>query len=452
MKGTAILAAVGALAIGVGGYEVMQHSAERVAWQAERETFFARIDELEGRVAAHRKQLEAARARRQSSSDLVAAARLGEIEAQIFDSAARLAELESDRVVAEDRADAAFAKLGENVHKVAEIERDVKRLGDRRFALNGLVAQAEGELKEAYAEIADRRKQAKRIDHDIAALAIRREAMRGDLDFVRRSIAAEHDRMAALEAVQNDIVAREEPLNAAPAPRSTAEPEVEPASIAVPVDGGAEADENRDQGLYQFKQLVVAPADAFPDDELSGDLGPLSAASNDEVSEQSASDAWAEQQYKSALVLMTTAERNSGTRELNEAALALKAVLGEWPRARDPLRWAIARNDLGYALALLGQRTEDVGTLEDAARASREALAEFKRGETPILWAGAQHYLGVSLSGLAAIKNDKALWENAIEALQQSVEVFEENGAMAEAAKATRRLEDAQASLAAWQS
>jgi hypothetical protein len=50
---------------------------------------------------------------------------------------------------------------------------------------------------------------------------------------------------------------------------------------------------------------------------------------------------------------------------------------------------------------------------------------------------------------MAEIEENAALWQNAIEALQQSAEVFEEEGARAEAGKATRRLEDAHSELRA---
>ncbi|MGI9485931.1 MAG: hypothetical protein ACR2RF_08630, partial [Geminicoccaceae bacterium] len=140
---------------------------------------------------------------------------------------------------------------------------------------------------------------------------------------------------------------------------------------------------------------------------------------------------------------------NSGTRELNDAILAFKAVLGEWPKQRDPMRWAIARSDLGYALALLGKRQRNAGILEQAAVACRDALGQFKRSETPLLWAAAQHHLGVSLGGLADVSGDSDLRQASIEALEEAVAVFNNAGAAGDAQKVERRLREASAQIPA---
>ncbi|MEM7044209.1 MAG: hypothetical protein AAF543_15475, partial [Pseudomonadota bacterium] len=151
--------------------------------------------------------------------------------------------------------------------------------------------------------------------------------------------------------------------------------------------------------------------------------------------------------YLLGLRLLSTAERSSGTRELSDAILAFKAVLGEWPKQRDPKRWAIARSDLGYALALLGKRTADVGVLEEAAAASRDALLELGRWETPLLWAAAQHHLGVSLDGLAEVREDSDLRQASIEALEQAIDAFKQAGANDDARKVERRLRESNAAL-----
>ena len=73
-------------------------------------------------------------------------------------------------------------------------------------------------------------------------------------------------------------------------------------------------------------------------------------------------------------------------------------------RERAPIEWAAAQNDLGNALAKLGQRDNKPARLEEAVAAYREALKERTRERAPIEWAATQNDLGIALGDLGSAK------------------------------------------------
>jgi hypothetical protein len=441
MKATILFAIIAALAILAGAFSATHQQAERDRWRVESDRLRAEIDDLERRIEDRgaERQGEPDDGDQQALAD--AAARLSKIEAEILDNRARLVQLKSDRLVAEEYARSSLDTLRRQVRKTTEIERDLGLLQSRRLQIQGHIAKAEKQTQALAETISARQDYAKVLDQKIAELVIRREVASSRLDL------AEGGGGGAVR------VTAAESLDAAKAPAGQAiskptspvdRTELTAATPAV----GADGDEDRSKGLYRFKNLSVEPGLGGPavaaDDETK-----VALAADVARNERAASDEWATDQYEFGRALVARGERNSGTRELNEAVLAFQAALGEWTRSRDPLRWAAAQNDLGYALALLGQRQGDVGVLEKAALACRDALQEIERNSAPLLWATTQFNLGLTLSGMAEIEENAALWQNAIEALQQSAEVFEEAGARAEAGKATRRLEDAHSELRA---
>src|SRR3984893_7404973 len=65
------------------------------------------------------------------------------------------------------------------------------------------------------------------------------------------------------------------------------------------------------------------------------------------------------------------------------------------------LDWASTQNNLGTALARLGERESGTARLEEAVAAYREALQERTRARVPLDWAMTQNNLGSALSNLA---------------------------------------------------
>lgn len=427
------------LAVGVGalGYQEISRQAEREKWRAETTRL---NDELERAEGLENERLQTLASTLDHDRKIEeAAAKLAKLEERILDAAAELAMLESDRAVAKGRAEAALDDLKMQIHALTKIEMDMAGLGQRRHRLQNQIGVVEAQLRQAEKGAAERQKRAEALDRDIAGLAVRRETLLASLEAVERTMV---EKALAMEVRESMDAAASPPVAAASSPpKAPAEASVPIlASRSAPVIEGADDDgQDRTLGLYQFSSLS-----AEPDVESPGQGGlPPSRERADEVG----STGWAEDQYLLGLDLLSTAERSSGTRELNEAILAFKAVLGEWPKQRDPMRWAIARSDFGYALALLGKRQGNPETLERAALACREALAMFEQNETPLLWAAAQHHLGVSLGGLADMAGDQGLRQASIEALEQAIATFKNAGAATDARKAESRLREATAKL-----
>jgi exonuclease VII small subunit len=77
-------------------------------------------------------------------------------------------------------------------------------------------------------------------------------------------------------------------------------------------------------------------------------------------------------------------ERESGTARLEEAVTAYREALKEETRARAPLLWAGAQMNLGTALQTLGERESGTERLDEAVTAFREALQEYTRARVPL--------------------------------------------------------------------
>ena len=107
---------------------------------------------------------------------------------------------------------------------------------------------------------------------------------------------------------------------------------------------------------------------------------------------------WAMTQNNLGTALATLGERESGTAKLEEAVAAYREALKEWTRERVPLDWATTQNNLGTALATLGERESGTAKLEEAVAAYREALKEWTRERVPLDWATTQNNLGNALS------------------------------------------------------
>lgn len=422
--------------VGAIGYLEIRHQAERETWRAETSSLSGQLTAAEHLAEEQAQALSDMN--RDGRREAEAVAELAELEARIIDTAAELARLESDRAVARDRADTAISDLKDQVRALTTIEMDMATLGKRRQHIVHEVERIEERVLQAEVGAAERQKRSEALDRDIAGLAIRKETLLANLGAAERSMATQAlARMVETSAAIAKLSTPEKPTPAEEPIRQAALP-------AAILEGDTVEKRDRSRGLYQFGSLSAEPS------AVNGGQGGLPPPSSSlekstEADQEERASNWAEDQYLLGLRLLSSAEQNSGTRELDDAILAFKAVLGEWPKQRDPVRWAIARSDFGYALALLGKRRENAGILEQATTACRDALSQFKRGETPLLWAAAQHHLGVSLGGLADISDDQDLREASIEALEEAVAAFKEAGAEGDARKAERRLREANA-------
>ena len=414
-----------AMGLAMFGYVEIRSQAEHASLRAD-------VARLTGALAEAEKLAEERGAalsslERERQGWLKGRGKLADLEALILDKAAELALLESDRAVAEERADAAIKDLKEQIRSFTAIETDIASLDQKRRRMTEDLATVEKKLHQAEIGAAERQKRAETLDREIAGLAIRRETLLAKLDATERDLVAE----SLEKAGKSVVVEKAEPPRPEPLVVK-AEPSIQAAAA---IDDERPSGGSATRGLYQFSRLSATP-DLPKDEGLS-----------DNVDVEAENESWVEDQYLLGLKLISSAERSSGTRELNDAVLALKAVLGEWTRDDDRMRWATARSDLGYALALLGKRQKNADTLEDAAEANRDALKELKRESAPMLWAAAMHHLGVSLGGLAELRADVDLWKESIQSLEVALAAFADAGAAPEAKKVELRLREAYANL-----
>jgi len=95
---------------------------------------------------------------------------------------------------------------------------------------------------------------------------------------------------------------------------------------------------------------------------------------------------------------------------------AYRAAPEERTRDRVPLYWAATQNDLGIALATLGERESGTARLEEAVAAYRAALGEYTRERMPPDWATTQNNLGHVLTTLGRRESGTARLEEAVAA------------------------------------
>ena len=131
---------------------------------------------------------------------------------------------------------------------------------------------------------------------------------------------------------------------------------------------------------------------------------------------------WAATQNNLGVALATLGERERGTARLEEAVEAHRAALQEWTRERVPMDWASTQNNLGTALWRLGERERGTARLEEAVEAFRAALLEWTRERVPLRWPMAQNNLGLALSTLGHRESGTARLEKAIEAYRAALQ------------------------------
>lgn len=120
--------------------------------------------------------------------------------------------------------------------------------------------------------------------------------------------------------------------------------------------------------------------------------------------------------------LAALGEREAGTARIEEAVLAYRAALIERTGERVPIDRARTQGNLGVALATLGQREAGASRLEEAVVAFRAALGENIRERMPLDWAAAQNNLGSVLQVLGTRKASIPLFKEAIAAHRAALE------------------------------
>ena len=132
---------------------------------------------------------------------------------------------------------------------------------------------------------------------------------------------------------------------------------------------------------------------------------------------------WATTQNNLGLALARLGERESGTARLEEAVAAYRAALEERTREGAPLQWAATHNNLGNALVRLGERESGTARLEEAVAAYHAALEEQTRERVPLDWATTQNNLGLALARLGERESGTARLEEAVAAFNACLAV-----------------------------
>ena len=121
--------------------------------------------------------------------------------------------------------------------------------------------------------------------------------------------------------------------------------------------------------------------------------------------------------------LATLGERERDTARLQKAVAAFAAALEVWTRETVPLDWAKTQMNLGNALLRLGERDSGTARLEAAVAAFEAALEVWTRDTAPLDWAMTQNNLGTALQTLGERENDPARLDAAVAAYQAALEV-----------------------------
>lgn len=103
-------------------------------------------------------------------------------------------------------------------------------------------------------------------------------------------------------------------------------------------------------------------------------------------------------------------------------------LLARTPRAERRDDWAKIQNNLGNALATLGQRESGTARLEEAVAAYRAALEERTRERVPLDWAYSQHALAHALEALADRRGDPDILREAVACMRRAAEVYRAGG------------------------
>lgn len=133
-----------------------------------------------------------------------------------------------------------------------------------------------------------------------------------------------------------------------------------------------------------------------------------------------------------ATVTAQTAALHGSGHLYNQAAALYRAGLNGLKKESDPLAWALAQRNLGYALhglADAGGDGLDADTTPDkaldaAADAYRAASQVLSKAILPLPWAAVQNRLGVALYKLDAKTQDAEILKHTLAAYQSALQVF----------------------------
>lgn len=114
-------------------------------------------------------------------------------------------------------------------------------------------------------------------------------------------------------------------------------------------------------------------------------------------------------------------ERESGKDKLSEAVNAYQKALEDRSRDKVPQDWAATQTNIGTVHVMIADRESCMTSLQVAIHAFRTALEELQPGQGTPKWAGTQNSLGAALLILGELEKSPAVLRDAIEALQHAL-------------------------------
>jgi tetratricopeptide (TPR) repeat protein len=121
--------------------------------------------------------------------------------------------------------------------------------------------------------------------------------------------------------------------------------------------------------------------------------------------------------------LVMSWEKSNDRSHLDEAIAVLREAVQNEDSSRTPFLWATNHHELGTALRSLGLLKQSAESLREAATEFELALSQYDRAVTPIYWAGTKYNLANTLLDLGELEGDKAAIEKAVRAFRETLEV-----------------------------
>jgi tetratricopeptide (TPR) repeat protein len=187
------------------------------------------------------------------------------------------------------------------------------------------------------------------------------------------------------------------------------------------VPPGGAYDDKRIDYLRREADAFYRQGDEFGDNSALGSAIDLNKRLIDLQPRERVPLGWALTQDDLGIALATLGERESGTTRLEEAVAAYRGALKERTRERVPFQWATTQNNLGNALQILGERESGTARLEEAIAAYRDALIERTRELVPLDWAMTQNNLRNALRRLGERESGTARLEEAVAAYRDAL-------------------------------
>lgn len=124
------------------------------------------------------------------------------------------------------------------------------------------------------------------------------------------------------------------------------------------------------------------------------------------------------------ITLTALADRENGTRWVEQAIRVYEDALGRFDRRKLPEQWATVQLNLGNAYDLMAERSGGIAYTKKALAAFRQAATVYTRKAAPDVWAGLQNNIGNALSAMGDAGDGKRNFGEAAKAFRAALAVW----------------------------